>query len=77
MMLDASKRFVEVGGLTLPADVVLLALDLEARGFSLTPAGDDLLVQPFSLLTDEDARQLRRWKLHLLALLAREVPCLT
>ncbi len=76
-MLDASNRFIDVGGLTVPAEAVVLALDLEARGFSLTPAGHDLLVQPFSRLTDEETQQIRRWKLHLLALLACEVPCLT
>lgn len=72
-MLDASNRFVEVGGLMLPAEVVILALDLEARGISLSHAGDDILIHPFSALTDEDTRQLRRWKVHLLAFMDRQV----
>ena len=76
-MLDVCNRFVDYGRLTVPAAVVVLALDLEARGFSLTPAGHDLIVRPFSRLTDDDTAQIRRWKRHLLAMLAEEVPCLT
>lgn len=62
------------GGLCLPVDVILLHLGLEARGFSLTPDGDALIVRPFSQLTEEDKRRIRKWKLHLLALLAYEAP---
>lgn len=58
----------------LPAEVVMLTLDLQARGFVLTPDSEDLIVRPFSKLTAEDCRQLRRWKQHVIALLSVEVP---
>lgn len=63
------------GGLTVPLQPYLLAIDLEARGFTLTPnAGDTLTVVPYSQLTPDDCAQIRRWKLHLLALLRYEPP---
>jgi hypothetical protein len=70
--MAASDRFVELptesGDLVLPVELLLLALDLEDRGFRLRRDGDDLLVQPFQRLTAEDCRHIRRWKHHLLAL---------
>lgn len=74
-MAAASDGYVVLrGGLSLPLAPVLLALELEARGFALTLDGDALLVQPGSKLTQEDAARIRRWKRHLLAVLTYESP---
>jgi hypothetical protein len=58
-------------GFAIPLEPLKLALDLEARGCSLERIGDDLLVRPRSLLTDEDRDGLRRWKSHVLAIVER------
>lgn len=70
--MSASEPFVSLlGGLTLPLAPVLLALDLEQRGLSLTFEDNDvLIVGPRERLTNDDRTLIRRWKLHLLALLA-------
>ena len=60
------------GGLVLPVCSVLLLLDLEARGFMLSRDGDDIVVSPFSRLTDDDKKQLKLWKRHVLALVDYE-----
>ena len=63
-------RYVHLqGGLVLPVDPVLLLLDLEARSFRLSRAGDDIDICPFSKLTEDDKRLLKLWKPHVLALL--------
>jgi hypothetical protein len=62
------------GGLALPVEPCLLALDLERRGIRLTRDGEDIVIEPRELLTDGDRRQLRLWKRHVLALLAYEPP---
>src|SRR5262245_24030698 len=56
------------GGLALPIQPILLALELEERGFQITRDGSDLVVQPRRLLTLDDCCCIRRWKSHLLAL---------
>ena len=61
------------GGLTLPLAAVQLALDLEQRGLHLRREdGDVLFVGPRERLTDDDRAGLRKWKLHLLAILAHD-----
>jgi hypothetical protein len=70
--VDASNRTRYVvlrGGLALPLEPILLALELEERGFGLTRDGDVLSVQPYERLTRDDCQRIRRWKLHLLALI--------
>jgi hypothetical protein len=57
------------GGLIVPAQSCLLAFELEDRGFKLSRDGDVLVVQPHERLTRDDCSRIRRWKLHLLALL--------
>jgi hypothetical protein len=57
-------------GLALPLAAVRLALDLEARGLHLGVNGDMLWVGPRDLLTDDDRELIRRWKPHLLAIVA-------
>jgi hypothetical protein len=68
--MSACDFVVLRGGLTLPVAAIRLALDLEAKGLHLGVDGDMLLVGPRELLTDADRDLIRRWKPHLLALLA-------
>jgi hypothetical protein len=57
-------------GRTLPVAALELALDLERRGVQLVADDSEVLfVGPLDRLTDDDHRDLRRWKWHLLALL--------
>jgi hypothetical protein len=68
--MSTPPAFVVLGRLTLPLAAVELALDLERRGLHLRHEdGDVLFVGPRERLTDEDRAGLRRWKLHLLAIL--------
>jgi hypothetical protein len=74
-MSTACDRFVELrGGLIIPAEPLLLVFDLQARGFQLTPTDGDITIRPWSRLTAENTRQLRRWKQHVLAILDYEAP---
>lgn len=74
-MLNASDRFVSLrGGLVLPVEPILLALDLEARGIRLSVDGDSLLVHPKAALTAADRAALRRWKLHVMTLVQYQPP---
>jgi hypothetical protein len=73
--LAPTQRYVTLkGGPTLPVEPVLLALDLEARGFRMVPDNGDILITPFSKLTPEDCRQIRRWRQHVLTILNYEAP---
>lgn len=70
-MSPSASNFVTLkGGLVLPLAAIKLALDLEARGLHLACDGEDLLVGPSVKLTDDDREQIKRWKLHLKAILA-------
>jgi hypothetical protein len=63
------------GGLTVPAEPLLLIFELERRGFTLETEGEDtLIVQPHDRLTREDCARIRRWKFHILSLVAYEAP---
>ena len=76
-MADSERdRFVTLkNGPTLPIEPVMLALELEERGFRMTHEGDDVLsVQPHERLTRDDCVRIRRWKPHILALLAYTPP---
>jgi hypothetical protein len=76
-MSCGSDRFIELrNGPVVPVEPLLLVLDLEARGFALTSADDQIIVSPGSQLTADDCRQLKRWKSHVLALLAYTAPTL-
>ena len=67
---DPSRFVLLKNGLALPIDPILLALELEERGFSMTREEDDVLsVQPYERLTPDDYTRIRRWKFHLLSLL--------
>ena len=66
--LDADDRLVTLrGGVVVPVTAYVLALTLEARGFTLTRADDTLIVRPPERLTPEDCVAIRRAKLDLLA----------
>ena len=74
-MSAACDRFVQLrGGMVVPIEPVLLALDLEARGFRMVSDDGDIVITPFSKLTQEDCRQLRRWKQHVISILNYEAP---
>ena len=69
---DYTDRFVIFPhGRIVPAPAVVLLLDLESRGFTLTTEDrTTLVVSPPEKLTRLDCAALRRWKWHVLGLLA-------
>ena len=72
---DPGRFVVLRGGLSLPVEPLMLALELEQRGFRMTREKPDTLnVQPCQHLTREDCARIRRWKHHLLSLLSYEAP---
>jgi hypothetical protein len=75
MTLSASDFVLLKGGLTLPLAALRLTWDLENRGLELTTEGGDILIAgPRERLTDDDRAALRRWKRHILVLLAYNPP---
>jgi hypothetical protein len=71
MTAPGSDRYVLLkGGLAVPIEPLRLLWDLEERGYRVCQDGEDLLVHPGRTLTDEDRASIRRWKSHLLALVA-------
>jgi hypothetical protein len=73
-MASGSEFVTLAGGLTTPLEPMLLLFDLEDRGVRVELDGGDLLVRPRDLLTETDQQNLRRWKRHILALLAYVPP---
>jgi hypothetical protein len=72
---NAERYVVLKGGLALPIDPILLALELEKRGFSMAKEEPDTLnVQPYQRRTADDCARIKRWKPHLLALLTYVPP---
>jgi hypothetical protein len=68
--MDLQDRYVVFrNGPALPADALHFVWDLEGRGFSLEAKDGALIVQPSSRLTDDDRAAIRRWRLHLLAIM--------
>ena len=63
-------------GLSLPWSAVEAALALEARGFTFRADRDRLLVSSpdGAVLTAEDRETIRRWKGHVLVMLAEPDP---
>jgi len=68
--MSSSDFVVLRGGLALPMAAWRLAWELEARGLHMAVDGDMLTIGPRELLTDEDRTAIRRWKPHLLAIVA-------
>ena len=68
----ARPEFVTLkGGLVLPVPAVRLALDLEQRGFRMALDQDQqFTIEPAAGLTDEDRAAIRRWRLHLGAIVS-------
>jgi hypothetical protein len=68
-MQTGSDRYVVFhGGLALPLEPVLLLLDFEARGLTVTRDGDHILVRPAGRLSQAERDAVGRWKAHVLAL---------
>jgi hypothetical protein len=68
-LLEDHTRYVTLrGGFTVPVEALTLALDLERRGFTITPASDGLRVEPDDGLTPEDRAGIARWGRELAAL---------
>ncbi len=59
-------------GPTLPQEAIALAIDLEGRGFSMRDDRGTLRLSGADpkLLSAEDREQIKKWKLHLLAVVA-------
>lgn len=55
--------------LLVPAEAFEVVADLELRGIQLRAVGDELIARPSGSLTEEDCSKVRRWKLHVLAIL--------
>lgn len=58
------------GGVSVPKDAFLFALELEDRGFSFIADGDDLIVRPRARITDADRIRIKANK-HQLVDIAR------
>ena len=72
---DSDRYVLLPGGLALPVEPILLAMELEDRGFTLRKEEPDTLsVQPYQRHTREDCTRIRRWKPHLLALVSYVPP---
>jgi hypothetical protein len=58
------------GGLTVPRPALELALDLERRGFRMSlDADQQFQIEPAATLTEADLTVIRRWRLHLGAII--------
>jgi len=73
-MASASEFVVLQGGLAVPIAPMLLLLDLESRGITAELDGKDVVLRPRQLLTTADTQAVKRWKRHILALLAYDPP---
>lgn len=76
-MIDSERHVFLKGGVVVPVEPVTLLLDLERRGFYLARDGGDVIIQPFSRLTDEDKADIRKWKPEVLTLLSYVAPDMT
>ena len=84
MTPSSSEAFVTLaagpsGGLTVPLDAYNLAHELlTSRGLILVQVGDKLRVRQQDgsapILSADDQARIRKWKLHLLALLSYQAP---
>lgn len=67
--MKAEPQFVTLkSGMSVPLEPVLLALDLERRGFEIRTTGsvengdDELFIKPIRNLTTPEREQVRRWR---------------
>jgi TubC N-terminal docking domain len=72
LMALLTQTFVTLkNGPTLPMPAIALALDLERRGFRLSLDADgQVIVEPTATLTETDLAAIRRWHLHVGAIVA-------
>jgi len=70
-LLTAPRAFVTLRhGPTLPVEAIELALELERRGFTMSlDAYQQFQIEPAAALTETDRAAIRRWRLHLGAIL--------
>lgn len=70
-LLAPPRAFVTLRhGPTLPVEAIELALDLERRGFRMSlDAGQQFQIEPPAALTEADLAAIRRWRLHLGAII--------
>jgi hypothetical protein len=69
MSIDSERYVCLKDGRAFRQEAVVLLLDLETRGFKVWRDRTDIVVSPFSKLTDEDKRQLKLWRQDVLSLL--------
>jgi hypothetical protein len=67
--MSGCELVVLKGGLTVPLPALQILWNLEDRGLHFRLDGDDLIVSPRELMTDEDRAHLRRWKAHVRTIL--------
>ena len=66
--MAASKHVLLRGGFVLPVAALELAWRLEAAGHDLRTRDGHLLISEPDRLTAEDVTAIRRWRLHLIAI---------
>jgi hypothetical protein len=67
---DSDGIVTLTAGLTVPLLALQVLWSLENRGLRLNVDGDWLMVGPREKLNDDDREAIRRWRSHLLALIA-------
>ena len=74
-MADLEPRSVALkGGLRVSIAALRLALDLEARDFRLSVQDGLIYVDPRERLTNDEMARIRRYRWHLLVILAYQAP---
>lgn len=75
--LSAESFVILRSGLAVRVEAVRLLIDLESRGVQLERDGCDILLRAPANVTDEDRAGLRRFKVHVLALIdhAERIGC--
>ena len=62
------------GGLLVESEAMALLVGLEMRGCAFRMKGERLVINPASVVTDEERAAIERLRPHLLAILGYEVP---
>jgi hypothetical protein len=60
--VNVSSLVTLKGGTVVPLAAFRLILDLEGRGCTITSDGEELIISPRRLLTDEDRLAIRQWR---------------
>lgn len=76
--MNGHTHILLAGGLAVPVEPLVLALEFEQRGIGLRVEGDKLrVVGPNGAkpeLTEDEIAAIRRWKAHLVALVEYRAP---